>query len=275
MWKKALLVVAAVPVLIGIFLQYASNQCKSFKIDFSATSGKKVIITGANSGLGLHTAMALARNNATVVLACRNQKRCISAQLKIQTMYPAAQVEAMELDLSSFRSIKNFAKEYKKKYQTVDVLVNNAGIMALPTKELTQDGLEAQMGTNHFGHFLLTALLYPVLSQNGRIINHSSGAHNIASPQFPFENLNSEVSYSPYTAYGNSKMANLLFTYELNKRIRQSGNPKNIVSIAVHPGYTSTNLQTEKFPFWEAANKYFAMSAQDGALAQIYGELFV
>eukprot|EP01031_Cornospumella_fuschlensis_P046856 gene46856-57370_t len=114
MLKAILLALAAVPVLIGIFLQFANNQCKSFDIDFSASAGKKIIITGANSGLGLHTAMALARNNATVVLACRNQKRCISAQLKIVTMYPFAQVDAMELDLSSFQSIKEFAKEYKK-----------------------------------------------------------------------------------------------------------------------------------------------------------------
>jgi NAD(P)-dependent dehydrogenase (short-subunit alcohol dehydrogenase family) len=272
MWKAILFGLAIVPILLAVWMKYAVEECKSFDVDYHAAANKIVIVTGANSGLGFHTALALARANATVVLACRNERKCIPAKLQIQAAVPSSKVDSLELDLSSFKSIKQFTEDFKKKFPKLDVLINNAGIMAVPSRELTVDGLELQIGTNHFGHFLLTALLYPILSNNGRIINHSSGAHALADKNFPLEDLQSERDYSPFKAYGNSKLANLLFTFELNKRLKESGNPRNISSIAVHPGYTATNLQVERFPFWEQLNALFAMSGKDGSLSQIYGK---
>lgn len=204
----------------------------------------------------------------TVIMASRSIAKGKAAKSEIIKVSPAAKVDVMQLDLASFASIRHFVSEFKKKYSHLDVLINNAGIMALPEREETADGLEAQIGTNHFGHFLLTALLYPSLAKNGRIINHSSTAHAMVGAGFPTTDLLSEKNYGAWTAYGNSKIANLLFTYELNKRLKASGNPKNIISVAVHPGYSATGLQAGRFPFAEYANAYFAMDAKDGALPQ-------
>mmetsp|Transcript_24253 Transcript_24253/g.26525 ORF Transcript_24253/g.26525 Transcript_24253/m.26525 type:complete len:329 (+) Transcript_24253:98-1084(+) len=257
-------------VLLGGFFQYAQKEMDNFKIDYSQTPGKVILVTGANSGLGYYTALELAKHDAQVILACRSATRCQEAKQNILKEAPNGKVDALTLDLSSFQSIKDFVKEFESKYPALDVLVNNAGIMALPNRETTKDGLEAQIGTNHFGHFLLTSLLYPLLTQNGRIINHSSSAHAFAAKNFVFKDLLSEQVYDPWVAYGNSKIANLLFTYELNRRLEKAGNPKNIVSIALHPGYTATNLQNSRFPFWEQINSLVAMKGHHGALSQIY-----
>lgn len=210
------------------------------------------------------------------MMACRSESKCETAKQQItQQLHPQqVHVHTLPLDLSSFDSIRSFVASYAEQFDHIDVLVNNAGIMALPERATTADGLEAQIGTNHFGHFLLTGLLMPHFAANGRIVNHSSGAHKLHAAGFPFENLQSEGStYVPFTAYGNSKVANLLFTFELNRRLQQSGNEKNLISVAVHPGYTATNLQTGKFPLWEYANKFFAMTGEDGSLAQTMGEI--
>ena len=259
-------------VLLGGFLQYAKLEMKNYVIDYSQTPSKVIVITGANSGLGYYTALALAKEKSVVIMACRSRDRCESAKATILKEAPKATVECMDLDLASFESIRTFAKEFTSKYDHLDVLVNNAGIMALPEREVTADGLEFQIGTNHFGHFLLTALLFPHIATNGRIINHSSGAHLMAASNFVFKDLLSEKSYDPWIVYGNSKLANLFFTYELNRRLTKDNNPKNIMSIAVHPGYTSTNLQNSRFPFWEYLNEFAAMKGEEGALSQIYGK---
>jgi len=172
----------------------------------------------------------------------------------------------MELNLASFESIRQFSKDFEEEYGSLDVLINNAGIMALPTRETTVDGIEAQVGTNHFGHFLLTSLLYPLIKQNGRIINHSSGAHRLTSKEY-MDDILSEKSYHPWVAYGNSKAANLLFTYEINARLTANGNPKNISSVAVHPGYTATNLQVN-LPLSFLGNALFGMKGEDGSQSQ-------
>ena len=176
----------------------------------------------------------------------------------------------IQLDLASFESIKNFSNTIHSKYHSIDVLINNAGVMGIINRELTVDGLEYQIGTNHFGHFLLTSLIFPLLAYNGRIINHSSSLEFLAdfTDNFPFNNLQSEIKYDKWLAYGKSKRANLLFTYEINRRLSRS-NPRNIISIAVHPGYTATNIQHCKFIGWEWDNKIFAMRPEDGSLAQI------
>ena len=252
------------------FIYYAMNECKSFTIDYSNAASKIIVITGANSGLGYQTALELAKAKAHVVMACRNAGRCNKAKNDILAVVPDATVTTLELDLGSLASVRHFAAVVKEQFDHVDVLINNAGIMANPTREVTVDGLESQVGTNHFGHFLLTALLYPILAPNARIINHSSEAHRFATSNFPFEDLQSEVKYDPWVAYGNSKLANLLFTYALNERLAASGNPKHIVSIAVHPGYTATNLQKDRVPFYEMMNSFLAMDVKDGALSQLY-----
>eukprot|EP01038_Epipyxis_sp_PR26KG_P012967 gene12967-17388_t len=256
-------------VILYQFVQYSLIQGRSIK--FNNQSEKLVVVTGANSGLGYYSSLSLAKDGASVVLACRNTKKGEDAKSKILVEYPKAIVYVMELDLSSFKSIRNFAKEFKEKFSKIDILINNAGIMALPTREVTKDGLEAQIGTNHFGHFLLTALLYPIFANNGRIINHSSAAH-YQSKGFPFDDVNAEKSYFPFVVYGHSKLANLLFTFELNNRLSKS-NPKNITSVAVHPGYTSTNLQSDRFPLWEYANNLVAMSGEDGSISQTFAAI--
>lgn len=196
-------------------------------------------------------------------------KKGEAAKEEILRIAPSAKIDVMEMDLSSFESVKAFANAFKEKYTGLDVLVNNAGIMAMPKRQVTVDGLEAQIGTNHFGHFLLTAILFPIIKQNGRIINHSSSAYAFADKNFVNDDLLSEKHYSPWTAYGNSKAANLMFTYELNKRLEASGNPRNITSVAVHPGYTSTNLQAGPgYPFWEEVNNLLAMAPEDGSQSQ-------
>jgi len=259
-------VVVGTGVFLAAFKAYNNYEYSQFKID--RQDGKIMLVTGANSGLGYETSRVLAKNGATVVMACRNQGRCDEAKMNILKETPNAKVDTLLLDLGSFTSIRKAASTFKSKYDHLDVLINNAGIMMIPTRELTKDGLESQIGTNHFGHFLLTGLLFPVIGQNGRIINHSSGAHMFHKANFVTEDLLCE-KYDGFTAYGNSKAANLLFTYELNNRLTHRENPKNIVSIAVHPGYTSTNLQAGKFPFWEQLNAIFAMKVEDGALGQI------
>lgn len=257
--------------MIAAWVYLEMYNCKQFEIDYSSAPTKSFIITGANSGLGLETARVLALNGGHVIMACRSLDRCNDAKQKILSETPNAKIDTHKLDLGSFSSIINFSNEIKSTYQSFDVLINNAGIMALPTRQVTEDGLEAQIGTNHFGHFLLTALLYPSLNQNGRIINHSSTAHFFAARDFVSKDLQSEKSYDPWTAYGNSKISNLYFTNELINRLETAGNPKNITVVAVHPGYTATNLQTDKLPYFEQLNNYFAMHVEDGAKSQLYG----
>jgi NAD(P)-dependent dehydrogenase (short-subunit alcohol dehydrogenase family) len=202
-------------------------------------------------------------------MTSRSLSKGNAAKDEILKSHSDAKVDVMELDLSSFASIKKFAKSVEEKYSQVDVLINNAGVMALPEREITVDGFEMQIGTNHIGHFLLTSLIFPLLAQNGRVVNHASGAHIFASKTFPAEDLQSEKSYSPWVAYGNSKISNLLFTFEFNRRLQVVGNPKNIQSLAVHPGYSATNLQTDRFPMYELLNRYVAMKAEHGAQSQV------
>ena len=207
--------------------------------DIPFQHSKTAIITGANNGLGFETTKGLVSKNVKVIMACRNVEKGKQAMNEILLHYPNAAIEVEELDLESLASVKDFAGRIKSKYLKLDFLINNAGIMVPPFRK-TKDGFESQMGVNYFGHFLLTNLLFDLLktTPDSRIINLSSIAHKRGI--IDFENLNSEKGYSKMKAYSQSKLACLIFAYELQRRISKSG--ANIKSIAAHPGVSNTNL---------------------------------
>ncbi len=239
-------------------------------------SGKTVIVTGGNSGIGYEAALQLARKNAHVVLACRDRNKAEAAAAQIRTAHPSARVEVMELDLSSLASIRAFADAYHARGADLHVLCNNAGVMALPYRK-TADGFEMQIGTNHLGHFALTGLLLDRLrkSEGARVVNVASGAHRMGAIRF--DDLNWERGYRKWGAYGQSKLANLLFTYELQRRLDGAG--ARAISVACHPGYAATNLQFAG-PRMEGSsvmeylsglgNRLLAQNAAMGALPTLY-----
>lgn len=206
---------------------------------FTPGTGQKlrVLITGANSGLGLESAWMLASMGARVVMACRNPAKAEAARAEVLAKAPGAEVDLVGLDLQSLRSIRACAEEVRGRYAQVDVLLNNAGVMALPWG-VTEDGFERQFGTNHLGHFALTGLLWDHLSPEARVVNVSSGMHRAG--RFRAEPV-TEATYSRWLVYGDTKLANLLFTRELDRRIRAAGLARK--ALACHPGYASTGLQ--------------------------------
>ena len=212
-------------------------------------TGKTIIITGGNSGLGFEAAKALSRKGATVIIACRSTEKGEAARNEIVAIHPNANITVMELDLMDLKSIRNFADQFKKKYSHLDILVNNAGIMMVPHR-LTKDGFESQIGTNHLGHFALTGLLLDLLKKTpkSRVVNVSSMAHK--SGVMDFDNLlytNGE-GYTPMKAYGRSKLSNLLFTYELQRFFET--NKIDCIALAAHPGVSDTNLFNHAAPKW-------------------------
>ena len=241
---------------------------------------KRVIITGANSGLGKESAFALAKLGAEIVLAVRDTNKGQSVKNQILNQTPSAVIEVAALDLMDLDSVRKFAASQSTK--PIDVLLNNAGIMAVPF-EKTKDGFESQMGTNHLGHFLLTELLFDAISEgsNPRIVNVSSSAHRLGKLKTgDINELNvSKENYSPWTVYGNSKLVNLLFTNELVRRLKLVNS--NITVAVAHPGYANTNLQlvaatkrsgirkSVELAVTKFMNIIFGQSAANGALPQI------
>ncbi len=239
--------------------------------DIPSQEGRIAVITGANSGLGLETARALAAKGAHVVAASRNAERGRAARDEIVGQLPAASVEVAELDLASLDSVRRFADSYSTGHDTLDLLINNAGVMAIP-KATTADGFEMQLGTNHLGHFALTGLLYErlVTTQGSRVVTVSSTAHT--QGKIKLDDLMGESSYSRWGAYSQSKLANLLFAYELQRRLVAADAPTN--SIGAHPGYAATNLQRVG-TWWMSAlmsvtNVLVAQNAAMGALPSLY-----
>ncbi len=229
-------------------------------------TGKIIIVTGANSGIGLETARTFTANGATVVMACRSLEKAQSAATEILNTDPAAKLDLMELDLASLESISKFAEDFNAKYDRLDILANNAGIMSPPEHYKTVDGFELQFGTNHLGHFALTGHLLPLIKKTpaARVVTVASMAHNMG--KFDLDNLNAEKGYKKSSVYGLTKLSNLLFTYELQRKFELY----NIDSIAVaaHPGWTATNLQ-QYMSFFNFMNRFVAQLPPMGALPTI------
>ena len=238
--------------------------------------GKVALITGASSGLGFETAKILAQRGARVVLAVRDAVKGERARAEIRSVAPDANLEMLGLDLASLSSVRSAAAAFLQTHERLDILINNAGVMAIP-RRTTTDGFEMQFGTNHLGHFALTGLLLPLLLRTpaARIVTVSSGMHLFG--RMNFDDLHGERSYSKWGAYGQSKLANLLFAYELQRRLAAAGS--TVISVAAHPGYAATNLQAvgpemEGSRLWAkimpAANRVLAQSAAMGALPTLY-----
>ncbi|WP_405487555.1 oxidoreductase [Streptomyces sp. NBC_00096] len=248
-------------------------------------SGRTAVITGANSGIGYFAARELARHGAAVVLACRSASRGRAAEIRLRAEVPGADVEFMALDLADLATVREFAQAYARRHDSLDLLINNAGVMALPYGR-TADGFETQFGVNHLGHFALTGLLLPRLlaaPPGARIVSLSSGFHMFGDVDH--EDLNGERDYRRWIAYGRSKTANLLFTHELARRLATAGS--GMVAAAAHPGYAATNLHVAAAPqagttltsrIAVAANSLgiligngvIAQSAASGALPALY-----
>lgn len=231
------LLLLLLPPLLYLLKKYFNGPMCLLSPDLSS---KIAIITGSNTGIGKSTALGLAKLGCTIILACRDTKKAELAQAEIQRKTGNKKVHILALDLSDLDSVRIFAKIFKEKFSTLDILVNNAGVMAFYERRLTKQGFEMQLGTNHLGHFLLTNLLLENLrkSERGRVINVASLAHHYA--KCDFDDIKSERSYGPNLAYGRSKLANILFTRELAKRLEQE--KSNIKVAALHPGVVITEL---------------------------------
>ena len=277
--KKKVLLGGTAAVLAGaaIYKYVQSQNSLPAEIwttaDIPDLTGKVVIVTGANSGIGFEAAKEFARKGAQTILACRSLEKAQVALDQIQSEIPGAPVEIMALDLASLTSVHTFAAQFKANYDHLDVLLNNAGIMMVPYG-LTEDGFERQFGTNHLGHFALTGLLIDLLTntQDSRVVNVSSSGHRFG--QMDFDNLmfKDGEGYSPMSAYGRSKLANLLFTCELQRRFEAAG--VSTIATAAHPGVSDTNLAGHMFDRWHVeflkpAMGWFLQSAAMGALPSL------
>ncbi len=229
-------------------------------------TGKIAIVTGANSGIGYETARALAHKGATTILACRNQQKGETAVNQIKAENPQGTAELMLLDLADLASVRRFAAEFANRYDRLDLLINNAGVMTPPFGKTT-DNFELQFGINHLGHFALTGQLFDLIlrTPRSRIVNISSLMHRRGA--INFDDLNSERGYNRPAAYGQSKLANLLFTYELQRKLQAAG--QEAIAAAAHPGWTATNLQQYSGVF-NFLNRFLAQSPEMGALPTLY-----
>jgi len=244
--------------------------------DIPLQTGRIAVVTGANSGLGFYTSMALAGKGARVIMACRNLEKGEAARQRILARAPELEPELWELDLSSLSSVRFFSEKLLSTHGGPDLLFNNAGLMAIPYYK-TSDGFEMQFGVNHLAHFALSALLWSDIKDKpgARIVSVSSIAHRFG--KIRFEDIHWDRGYSKWGAYGMSKLSNLLFTIELARRLKESDSP--VISAAAHPGWASTSLQAKsmimagakgKARLFELANTVFAQSGEMGALPSLY-----
>jgi len=241
---------------------------------------KTVLVTGANSGLGFEATKSFAAKGATIIMACRSLDRGQQAAAEIKTTVgeSGATLNVRKCDLASLNSIATFTDSVTEDYDELDILCNNAGVMAIPRQE-TEDGFEKQLGVNHLGHFALTGQLLDLLLDSdgeSRIVTHSSGAHEAGA--MDFDDLHREQSYDKWEAYGQSKLANLLFAYELQRRF-DANDITDTISVACHPGYAATNLQYRgpeesgskiRLAMMKLANAVVAQPASKGVLPLLY-----
>jgi NAD(P)-dependent dehydrogenase (short-subunit alcohol dehydrogenase family) len=236
--------------------------------DMPDQTGRTAVVTGANTGLGFDTALELAARGATVVLAVRSVEKGEQAAARIATRSPGADVTVQRLDLSSLDSVRAAVDELRRDHDRIDLLINNAGLM-YPPRGTTADGFELQFGTNHLGHFALTGLLLDRLlaTAGSRVVTVSSIGHRIRA-RINFDDLQSEHSYNRVAAYGQSKLANLMFTYELQRRLAAGG--ASTIALAAHPGVSSTELVRNSPHLLRVGNALFgrfvSQSAEMGAL---------
>jgi NAD(P)-dependent dehydrogenase (short-subunit alcohol dehydrogenase family) len=263
--------------------------------DIPDQTDRTAVVTGANGGLGLATARALAAAGATVVIAARNQERAEEAMGRIRDRLPNASLELVELDLGSLASVQKAAAEILAAHQTIDLLVNNAGVMGIPERR-TADGFEMQFGVDHLGHFALTARLMPALlgAPAARVVTVTSSAHHMGRAVDP-KNPNLDGRYGPWRAYNQAKLANFHFGLGLHKLLSEAGKP--VASLVTHPGLSNTELQAVSVEetdgglsqrFFLTLARNVGMSPAEGALSQLraatdpkaksgefYGPLFV
>lgn len=240
--------------------------------DIPDQAGRIAVVTGANGGLGLETARALAAKGANVIMAARNQEKAAAAEAEIREAAPAASVEVRPLDLASLDIIEEFSKSFVADYDHIDLLVNNAGVMALPERS-TADGFEMQFGVNHLGHHVLTARLLPLMvaTPGSRVVSVTSTARHFGRPVDP-DNPHLQGNYDPWRAYGQSKLANLHFALGLEQRLRSAD--AATVSLVAHPGLSRTDLQVNTAreggsDFWQKIAARFGMTPAAGALPQL------
>lgn len=245
--------------------------------DIPDLTGKVVIITGANSGLGLESTKALAAKGATVVMACRNLNKAAKAKAEVLQTVPKAKLDVMQLDNASLASVREFAAAFKTNYDRLDILLNNAGVMAIPYS-LTEDGFEMQLGVNHLAHFALTGLLLDVLLKTPNSRVHSTSSSAAFTGSINLDDLMGEDNYGRWSAYGQSKLANAAFATELDKRLKAAGH--NTIANSSHPGLVMTNLQSNSLemsdaPFFERLmyriiGPLVAQDIEMGVLPQLY-----
>ena len=259
-------VVAAIAVLYAGKIYFQGPRCQSAKI----LKDKTVVITGGNTGIGKETAVDLATRGAKVIIGCRNLEKGEVAVQEIQTRSGNKNVFVEKLDLASLDSVRKFTDRIVKNEPRLDILINNAGVMACPYQK-TKDGFEMQFGVNHLGHFLLTMLLLELMKHSApsRIINVSSLAHTFGSGMINFDDIHSEKYYDAYAAYQQSKLANILFTRELSEHLEDT----NVTVNALHPGVVSTELQRHSSissALFYPLRWYFFKTAEQGAQTTIH-----
>jgi NAD(P)-dependent dehydrogenase (short-subunit alcohol dehydrogenase family) len=243
-------------------------------LDKKNLTGKTIVVTGANSGIGLEAAKILANQGAHVIMAVRNEQKGEDAVAAIKSVNKNTIIEVMKLDLADLSSVRSFVAEFNEKFTKLDILINNAGIMTPPHGQ-TKDGFELQFGSNHLGHFALTGLLLPLLKNTpaSRVVTLSSIAHRGAS--IYFDNLDGSKGYKPMNFYRQSKLANLLFAKELDIRFKQHG--ISTISLACHPGITATNLfklgKKDSPQLLQKLLKWLFQSVEMGVLPTIYAAI--
>lgn len=276
MKKRLIGGLVAVLAGIGIYRFINSQNSKNDAGEIWTTAnmpdlaGKVIVVTGANSGIGFEAAKEFARKGAKTILACRSMEKAESALVEIQAEIPNAPAEIMQLDLASLASVRQFAAAFKVKYEQLDVLVNNAGIMMVPYG-ITEDSFERQFGTNHLGHFALTGLLFDLLTNTpgSRVVNVSSTGHRFGSMDFGNLMFEDGNGYSPMRAYGRSKLANLLFTKELQNRFDALG--VKALALSAHPGGSNTNLGNHLQDRWvfKVLGPFFENMSQSAAMGTL------